>query len=237
MRSKPESWEARQDPVEEKEQTQTEGHERETENEGEVLVTNKRRIIVVGDESPVDAPSEESEAVISEIEQLQAKLKEADEKRAEAERQARDISDRFRQAQVQLKAETEEQRARMQRVFDQKLEAARGDVVASLLDALDNLKRAIVAAEKSERRQTDWEALLEGVRATANMFEAKMQGLGLKPITSVGEQFNPEIHEAVEIVPVRAEEDNHVIEEFQTGYRFGDRLLRPARVRVGRAGD
>jgi molecular chaperone GrpE len=234
MRSKPENQEASRRAVEEKEQAQVEDHENETENEGEVL---KRRIIVVGEEVPVDAASEQPEAVISEIEQLQAKLKEVDEKRVEAERQVRDISDRFRQAQAQLKAETEEQRARMQRVFDQKLEAARGDVVASLLDTLDNLKRAIVAADKSERRETDWEALLEGVRATANMFEAKMQGLGLKPINSVGEQFNPEIHEAVEIVPVIAEEDNHVIEEFQTGYRFGDRLLRPARVRVGRAGD
>jgi molecular chaperone GrpE len=235
MRSKPENQEASRHPVEEKEQVQM--GEKETENEGEVLVTDKRRISVVDDEAAVDAAPEQPEAVISEIEQLQAKLKEVDEKRLEAERQVRDISDRFRHAQAQLKAETDEQRARMQRVFDQKLEAARGDVVASLLDALDNLKRAIAAAEKSERRETDWDALLEGVRATASMFEAKMQGLGLKPITSVGEQFNPEIHEAVEIVPVRADEDNHVIEEFQTGYRFGDRLLRPARVRVGRAGD
>ncbi|HKC85793.1 MAG TPA: nucleotide exchange factor GrpE, partial [Blastocatellia bacterium] len=47
----------------------------------------------------------------------------------------------------------------------------------------------------------------------------------------------PEVHEAVEIVPVSKDEDNLVIEEFQTGYRFGDRLLRPARVRVGRAND
>jgi molecular chaperone GrpE len=237
MRSKPENQEASRRAMEEKERAQMEDPETETENEGEVLVTDKRRIGGDDEEAPVDAAPEQSGAVILEIEQLQAKLKEADEKRVEAERQVRDISDRFRQAQAQLKAETEEQRARMQRVFDQKLEAARGDVVASLLDTLDNLKRAMAAAEKSERRETDWESLLEGVRATANMFEAKMQGLGLRPINSVGEQFNPEIHEAVEIVPVRAEEDNHVIEEFQTGYRFGDRLLRPARVRVGRTGD
>jgi molecular chaperone GrpE len=237
MRSKPENQELGKYPVDAKEQVQMEDHEEETESEGEALAIDKQPVSVVDDEPPVDAAPELPEAVISEIEQLQAKLKEADEKRAEAERQVRDLSERFRHAQVQLKAETEEQRTRMQRVFDQKLEGARGEIVAGLLDALDNIKRAIAAAEKSERRETDWESLLEGVRATANMFEAKMQGLGLKPITSVGEQFNPEIHEAVEIVPVKAEEDNHVIEEFQTGYRFGDRLLRPARVRVGRAGD
>jgi molecular chaperone GrpE len=237
MRSKPENQEAGKYPDDAKEQAQMEDDQKEMENEDDVLPTDKRRISVIDDESTVEAVPEQPEAVISEIEQLQSKLKEADEKRAEAERQVRDISDRFRHAQAKLKAETEEQRARMQRVFDQKIEGARGDIVAGLLDALDNLKRAITAAEKSERRETDWESLLEGVRATANMFEAKMQGLGLKPITSVGEQFNPEIHEAVEIVPVKAEEDNNVIEEFQTGYRFGDRLLRPARVRVGRAGD
>jgi molecular chaperone GrpE len=237
MRSKPENQELGKYPVDAKEQVQMEDYEKKTESEGEARATDKQPVSVVDDESQVDAVPEQPEALRSEIEQLQAKLKEADEKRAEAERQVRDLSERFRHAQVQLKAETEEQRTRMQRVFDQKLEGARGDIVAGLLDALDNLKRAIVAAEKSERRETDWESLLEGVRATASMFEAKMQGLGLKPITSVGEQFNPEIHEAVEIVPVRADEDNHVIEEFQTGYRFGDRLLRPARVRVGRAGD
>ena len=115
------------------------------------------------------------------------------------------------------------------------LEAARGDLVAGLLDTLDNLKRAVAAAEKSEGRETDFNALLEGVKATATLFEAKMFSLGLSAIVSEGEDFNPEVHEAVEIVPVDADQDNKVIAEYQTGYKFGDRLLRPARVRVGRA--
>jgi molecular chaperone GrpE len=227
MRSKPENQEG---------QLASEENEQETGNEPEVRVADKRRIIVIENET-VDTASEKPDGAAAEIEKLQAKLKEADEKRVEAERQVRDISERFRQAQAHLKAETEEQRARMQRLSEQKLEAARGDLVASLLDTLDNLKRAIAAAEKSERREADFDALIEGVRATGSLFEAKMLGLGLKPVTSVGEQFNPEFHEAVEIVSVSAEEDNHVIEEFQTGYTFGDRLLRPARVRVGRASD
>ncbi|MFN8005164.1 MAG: nucleotide exchange factor GrpE [Acidobacteriota bacterium] len=60
--------------------------------------------------------------------------------------------------------------------------------------------------------------------------------MGLTAVNSKGQEFNPELHEAVEIVAVSAEQDNKVIEEYQTGYKFGDRLLRPARVRVGRAG-
>ncbi|MBO0721963.1 MAG: nucleotide exchange factor GrpE [Blastocatellia bacterium] len=234
MRSKPENQENNKDELLD---------EQEAGDEGQVRVTDKRRINIIDDSNSddkgesVDVIAEAENPAALEIVNLQARLKEADEKRIEAERQVRDISERFRQAQAQLKAETEEQRTRMQRIFEQKLEAARGDIVVSLLDSLDNLKRAVAAAEKSERREADFEALLEGVRATASLFEAKMLGLGLKPVASVGERFNPEIHEAVEIVHVSAEDDNQVVEEFQTGYKFGDRLLRPARVRVGRAGD
>jgi len=172
----------------------------------------------------------------TEIEQLQVLLRESEEKRAEAERKAGEFADRFRKAQEQLQAEAGEQRARMQRNFDQKLVTARGDVVASLLDTLDNLKRAVAAAEQSEMSELDFNSLLEGVRATAVLFESKMLGLGLQPIASVGEKFNPHLHEAVEMVAVPPEQDDKVIAEFQTGYKFEDLLLRPARVRVGRAG-
>jgi molecular chaperone GrpE len=210
--------------------------------EPELIVTDKRRFSPEGEaierEQDFQKDSTAGQAEIpSEVEQLRARLKEVEEKRIEAERQVRDFSDRFRHAQAQLKAETDEQRARMQRTFDQKLEAARGDVVAGLLDTLDNLKRATAAAERSDNKNSDFIALLDGVRATANMFEAKVQSLGLSAVPSTGEEFNPEIHEAVEIVPVAKDEDNRVLEEFQTGYRFGARLLRPARVRVGRASE
>ncbi len=205
--------------------------------EEELHVTDKRRFTSEG-EPVTGAESEEPQTAsgaVLDAEQLEAKLKESEEKRAEAERQVREFAERFRQAQAQLKAETDEQRARMQRAFDQKLETARGDLIAGLLDTLDNLKRAISAAEKSEKRESDFDSLLEGVRATANLFESKMLNMGLTVVPSVGEEFNPEIHEAVEIVAAPADLDNHVIDEFQTGYKFGDRLLRPARVRVGRA--
>ena len=71
---------------------------------------------------------------------------------------------------------------------------------------------------------------LRSMRAASRLFF-----LGLSAIVSEGEDFNPEVHEAVEIVPVETDQDNKVIAEYQTGYKFGDRLLRPARVRVGRA--
>jgi molecular chaperone GrpE len=207
----------------------------EAAEEHEIRVNDKRRFTADG-ELIADAEEQASaEASSVDVESFQAKLKESEEKRGEAERKLSEFADRFRKAQEHLKAETDEIRARMNRTFDQKLEVARGDLVAGLLDTLDNLKRAVAAAEKSEKRGADFNALLEGVKATASLFEAKMQALGLTALVSEGEDFNPEIHEAVEIVPVDPEQDNKVIAEYQTGYKFGDRLLRPARVRVGRA--
>ncbi len=210
--------------------------------EPEVIVTDKRRFSPEGEALPIeDEPDSQEETtdeqtdLSTEIEMLQARLKESEEKRAEAERQVRDFADRFRHAQAQLRAETDEQRVRLQRTFDQKLEAARGDLVAGLLDSLDNLKRAVAAADKSNNKNSDFVALRNGVRATASMFEAKMQSLGLTTVPAVGQEFDPEIHEAVETVQVTKDKDNQIIEEFQTGYRVGNRLLRPARVRVGRA--
>lgn len=204
--------------------------------ENEIRITDKRRVTADGEliaENAEQSPATDSP---DEIESLKAKLKEVEEKRGEAERKLSEHADRFRKAQEHLKTETEEMRARLNRVAEQKLEVARGDLVAGLLDTLDNLKRAVAAAETSQHSEADFDALLEGIKATANLFESKMQELGLTAVESEGQDFNPEIHEAVEIVPVEADQDNKVIAEYQTGYKFGDRLLRPARVRVGRAG-
>ena len=209
------------------------------ENKGETLeaeeikITDRRRINLEG-EVTRDAESEDP-ILSSEETGLKEKLGEAEAKRQEAERKLADYSDRFRKAQIEMRAENDELRARLQRNFEQKLESERGKLVESLLESLDNLKRAMAAAEASQLGEADLRALLDGIRATTGIFESRMKALGLTPVDSLGVEFDPEIHEAVEIVPVAPEEDNLVVAELQPGYRFGERLLRPARVRVGRA--
>lgn len=200
-----------------------------------INITDKRRVSA-DDPMPDDAP-ERAAASQPSVAELLSKLKESEAKREEAERQVRDFAERFRHAQAQLRAENDELRLRLQRNFEQKLDSARGDMVASLLDVLDTLKLAIAAASSQQGKGPEFDNLLGGVRITAQQFEAKMNSLGLTPIVSVGEVFNPEIHEAVELVACPPEQDGRVVEELQTGYKFGDRLLRPARVRVGRAGE
>ena len=79
------------------------------------------------------------------------------------------------------------------------------------------------------------ELIGEGVRRTAESFENALAAAGVDPIKSVGELFDPELHEAVDTIEVEPEQEGEVIREYSRGYRLGERLLRPARVKVGRA--
>jgi len=206
-------------------------------NEEELRVTDRRRFGSSRD-SVIDAESDPAEDFqiegisesSQEIQSLQSKLK-------EAERQVQEYADRFKKAQVQLRVENDELRFRLQKNFEQKLQTARGDLVLSLLDVFDNLRRAVAAAEKSGGRESDYEALLEGVKATADLFGTKLRALGLETVPTEGVEFDPQVHDAVEMVAVAPEEDHLVVAELQPGYKFGERLLRPARVRVGRSSD
>jgi molecular chaperone GrpE len=96
----------------------------------------------------------------------------------------------------------------------------------------ENLKRAIEAAEGGG----SLDVLLDGVRGTASGFENALAAAGVETVPAVGAPFNPELHEAVDITEVDADRDGIVSAEYSPGYRIGDRLIKPARVQVGRAG-
>lgn len=206
-----------------------------TEEEGENTSSAVGEEAINTFEIDLDQMKLDAQAVEREMEELRTKLRESEAQRHEALKASEEYADRFRRAQAQLRLETEEMRGRLQRTFEQRLELARGDVVASLLDTLDNLQRAVAAADAAADQGAAFEALRDGVRATAEMFENQLQKMGLQAVQSEGEQFNPEVHDAVELAIVPKEQDNVVLAELQRGYKFGDRLLRPARVKVGRA--
>ena len=94
-----------------------------------------------------------------------------------------------------------------------------------LLPALDNLDRAIEAAE-------DEDPLLAGVRLVRSELSAALARLGIEAFTSLGEAFDPNLHEAVAQQPVEGATSGTVAEVFQNGYRMGETIIRPARVLV-----
>ncbi len=105
-------------------------------------------------------------------------------------------------------------------------------VVAALLPALDNLERAIDAAQQ---HGTENSSLLEGITQVCSQFRRTLTEFGLKEIAAnAGHPFDPNLHEAVSHVESGEHPEGHVVEQLQRGYKLADRLLRPARVIVSK---
>lgn len=134
------------------------------------------------------------------------------------------LSDRH----LRLAAEFDNYRKRNQRERSSLATRLQADLVGSLLDVLDDLQRV---AEGGEDVQAD--AVLEGVRLVERKFMSVLEGAGVTPVDAEGERFDPELMEALGMVPTDdPEKDGQVADVFQRGYRLRDMLVRPARVRV-----
>ena len=194
--------------------------------ENELRVTDRRRIYLdnEGDER-VSGEEEQPSLKPSYVEELEARTK-------AAEKQVQEVQSRFDQLRQQLQRETDETRQRLNRSADERAASDKAKFISTLLPVMDNLNRAIDAAVSENASR---EAILEGVRGIANSFQSALLNAGVEPLESVGEEFNPELHEAVDTAETDPEMDGIVIEEYSRGFRMGDRLLRPARVKVGRA--
>lgn len=148
-----------------------------------------------------------------------------------AESKLQSVQARFEDEKANLERETAERRERMKRSLEQKADQDRFNFLGTLLPVLDNLNLAIEASNTD----SSFEHLLDGVKGTARSFEKSLLNVGVEAIASVGESFNPELHEAVDLVEVNEENEGKVTAEYARGYTINGRLLRPARVQVGKA--
>jgi molecular chaperone GrpE len=162
---------------------------------------------------------------------LEEELKSERERREAAEGKLVGVQAKFDEMRVELEKESAEFRQRMQKNNEQRMQQERAEFLASLLPILDNLNLAVQAAENDPGS----DGLLVGVKGTARLFEQTLVSVGAEPIDSVGNVFDPELHEAVELVDCAKEDDGKVVGEFSKGYKVGDKLLRAARVQVGKA--
>lgn len=101
------------------------------------------------------------------------------------------------------------------------------DAIKSLLPVIDSFDRALQARSEPE----DFRA---GVELIYKQMQDVLGKLGVKPVAAKGQQFDPHVHEAIEMVETADAPDHQVLEEWQRGYKFKDRLLRPAMVKVAR---
>lgn len=130
---------------------------------------------------------------------------------------------------LRRQAEFENFRKRTEREREEVYQRARAEVLLELLPVLDNFDRALSSLEQSGG---DAEALHHGVELIHKQLTEALAKLGLQPLDSIGKAFDPHLHEAVTIEQTDEHDENTVIEEFERGYKIGDRLLRPAKVKV-----
>jgi molecular chaperone GrpE len=100
-----------------------------------------------------------------------------------------------------------------------------------LLPVFDNLERATQHAEAA----SDVKSLADGITMVMRQFEDTLQKLGVERVKSVGEAFDPAVHEAIQHQETTEFEPGTVAAEYQAGYRVGDRVVRPALVVVAKA--
>jgi len=107
-------------------------------------------------------------------------------------------------------------------------EYALAEALTTLLPILDSLDRAL------KTNAVSVEDFRSGIELIDKQFHDALAKVGVAPIPAEGELFDPNLHQAVQMVETSDTEDNHVIDELQRGYKLKDRLLRPAMVRVAR---
>jgi molecular chaperone GrpE len=189
-----------------------------------IRVTDRRRIQLdenEGTNSNVDTQPPSLKP--SYVEELEARTKAAEQK-------VQEVNARFEQLRKHLQNETDATRQRLNKAADERAQREKADFIVALLPVLDNLERANEAAASGASADD----VAEGLRLTIASFQNALAAAGVEAIDSVGEQFDPEVHEAVETEAVNPEDAGKVLVEYLKGYRMGDRLLRPARVKVGR---
>ena len=134
---------------------------------------------------------------------------------------------------LRLAAEFENFKKRMEREKETLLQFAGENIFRELLASVDNLDRALEqdSADSGEPQQK-LDSLLEGVELTYKGLLSTLEKFEVFPIDSEGKEFDPTKHEAMTMEPSDEVPANHILQEFVKGYRYKDRLLRPAKVVV-----
>ena len=143
----------------------------------------------------------------------------------------RNERDEYLQLAQRTKADFENYRKRVTRESAEAEARGRASLSRALLPVIDNLERALAAAEPIDRDAAP-NHLVHGVRLVYEELTGVLRGAGIESYEPVGEAFDPDWHEAM---MTRPGEDGQVLEVLQKGYRLDGQVLRPARVVVGAA--
>ncbi|HEX3821533.1 MAG TPA: nucleotide exchange factor GrpE [Candidatus Sulfotelmatobacter sp.] len=166
-------------------------------------------------------PADGDEESGAKMESPEASTGDAELQKLKAERDS--LLDRLARAQ----AEFDNARKRAAKEQQDFRDFATVDAIKSLLPVVDSFERALQA-------KSDAAEFRSGVELIYKQLQDVLNKLGVRPIAARGEQFDPHVHEAIEMVETPDAADHEVLEEWQRGYKFKDRLLRPSMVKVAK---
>ncbi len=173
-------------------------------------MTDENDDITLDSDSDIDDSVLEEEAQGDKIKKLKEKLWVAEDK-------AKEYLDSWQRAQADfINVRKRDEEAKLE--F---LKFAKGDIIKELLPVLDSFNAALLHGQKE-------------VEPIFKQFSQVLKNHGLQEINPIGEIFDPAKHEAVGMIDTANKEDDHkILEVFQKGYMLGDKIIRPAKVRIG----
>lgn len=196
-----------------------EKNEQQTETNTEHTTTEQPTVEVVGEVTEQKVVTEQVT-----IEQLKAHIAELERQLAQAQMEANDYKERW----IRVSADFQNFR---KRVMQERIEAynkGKEDAVLALLPVLDNMERAL----SSLTENADLKAFRQGMELIFRLFHDALKRLDVEPIPSEGQKFDPYYHEAFERVEREDVEDGTIVGVIEQGYKMGEKVIRPAKVRV-----
>lgn len=163
----------------------------------------------------------EALATPEDVEPMSAEIDDLKKRLAEAEAKTSEYKDNWLRSQ----AEFQNYRKRIDRDNEMMYVSMKGDIIKKVLPVLDDLERAL-------QNRPAGDAWANGIELVARKFQNILESEGLKKIEALGAEFDPNFHEAISHEPANGAKSGHVIGVVQNGYMIGDRVIRPALVRV-----
>ncbi|WP_375089561.1 nucleotide exchange factor GrpE [Peribacillus sp. RS7] len=195
----------------------TENKNEEKTLENETIEESAAEAVFAEEETPAEQNQEETPV---EKDELQL----AHEKIAELQAKIEEMDNRYLRLQADF--DNSRRRAKLDMEAAQKYRVQ--SIASDLVEALDNFERAT----KIEAENEQTKSLLQGMEMVYKAITDALTKEGIEPISSVGEEFDPRLHQAVMQVQDENFGSNIVVEEFQKGYLLKDRVIRPAMVKV-----
>lgn len=180
-------------------------------NEGESIEQQERQPNETAAQTGTDAAATDANAS-----ELQAQLQ-----------AARDEAAQYKDKWLRERAEMENFRKRQERLANERNTRYKRELLEKVLEVVDNLDRAMSYTDTMDR-----DGLQSSLRMVHWQLNEVIKTEGLTPVATVGEEFDPRVHEAIESVASSEHPEGHVIEEVRKGYMIGGEMLRPARVKV-----